>query len=66
MIDRQHGRIVIVCDACGRLSETDSNEWVEVWLRAKRDGWLTRKIGKNWSQFCGEACASKVADDQFR
>jgi hypothetical protein len=63
MIDRQHGRIVIACDACNRLSEGDSNEWVEVWLRAKRDGWRTRKIGKSWSQFCGEACASKVADE---
>jgi hypothetical protein len=68
MIDRHHGRIVIACDACGRLSEGGSNEWVEVWLQAKRGGWQTRKIGKDWCQFCGEVCASKHkhGDDQIR
>ena len=65
MIDSQHGGIVIACDACGRLSEGDSTEWVKVWLQAKRDGWQTRKIAKNWCQFCGEVCASKLGDDQI-
>jgi hypothetical protein len=41
MIDSQHARIVIACDACGRLSEGESNEWVEAWLQTKRDGWPT-------------------------
>jgi hypothetical protein len=66
MIDRQHGRIVIVCNACGRTFEGDGDEWLEVWLRAKRGGWQTRKVGKNWCQFCSEVCASKLADDQIR
>jgi hypothetical protein len=65
MIDRHHGRIVIVCDACGCRSEGDSNECAKVWLQAKRQGWQTRKIDKNWCQFCGEVCASKLADDQM-
>jgi hypothetical protein len=43
MIDRQHGRIVIACDACGHLSEGDSNEWVEVWPKAKHEGWQTQR-----------------------
>jgi hypothetical protein len=42
MIDRQHGRLVIACDTCGRLSESDSDEWAEVRLQAKREGWQTR------------------------
>jgi hypothetical protein len=63
MIDRRYGRNVIACDACGRLLQGDSNEWAEIWLQAKREGRQTRKIGKNWCQFCGEACASKLADN---
>jgi hypothetical protein len=66
MIDRQHGRIVIVCDACGRLLQGDSDEWIDFWPRASRQGWRTRKIGKNWYQFCGVLCASKLADDQIK
>jgi hypothetical protein len=46
--------------------EPRRNEWVEVWLLAKREGWRARKIGKEWCQFCGELCASKLADDQIR
>ena len=65
MIGRQHGRIVLACDACGHVSERNSDEWIDVWPRAKRDGWQTRKIGKNWYQFCGEVCASKFGDDQI-
>jgi hypothetical protein len=64
MINRQHA--VIACDACGRLSESDSNEWAKVWLQAQRAGWRTRKVGKNWGQFCGEVCASKLVDYRIR
>ena len=53
MIGRQHGRIVIACDACGRMFEGDSDEWIDVWPQARRKGWRVRKIGKDWYQFCG-------------
>jgi hypothetical protein len=66
MIGCQHGRIVIACDACGRLSEGDSDEWIGVWPQARREGWRVRKIGKNWYQFCGEVCACNLSDDQIR
>jgi hypothetical protein len=66
MINRQHGRIVFGCDACARLSEGGSSEWIELWLQAKREGWRARKIGKHWYQFCGELCISKLADAQIR
>jgi hypothetical protein len=65
MIDRQHGRIVIACDVCGRLSDATATSVWGVWLQAKREGWRTRKIGKYWRQFCGVVCASKLADDQI-
>src|SRR6516225_7482562 len=66
MIGREPGRIVITCDACGRLLQGDSDEWIDVWPRASRAGWRARKIGKEWCQFCGELCASKLTDDQIR
>jgi hypothetical protein len=56
LIDCQHDRIVIDCDACDRTLEGDSNEWMEVWLQARREGWRARKVGKDWCQFCGSVC----------
>ena len=66
LIGRQHGRIVIACDACGRTFEGDSDEWIDVWPQARREGWRVRKIGKDWRQFCGSVCVSNLADDQIR
>ena len=66
MIGRQHGRIVIACDACGRTFEGDSDKWIDVWPQARREGWRVRKIGKDWRQFCGSVCVSNLADDQIR
>jgi hypothetical protein len=66
LIGRQHGRIVIACDACGRTFEGDSDEWIDVWPQARREGWRVRKIGKDWCQFCGSACVSNLAEDQIR
>jgi hypothetical protein len=61
LIDRQHDRIVINCDACDRTFERNSDEWINVWPQARREGWRARKIGKGWCQFCGKMCASKLA-----
>jgi hypothetical protein len=65
MIGREPGKIVITCDACGRFLQGDSDEWIDAWPRASRAGWRARKIGKEWCQFCGELCASKLTDDQI-
>jgi hypothetical protein len=65
LIGRQHGRIVIACDACGRTFEGDSDELIDVWPQARRKGWRARKISRNWCQFCGEMCVSKLADNQI-
>jgi len=66
MIDRKNNKIVFGCDACGRLCEPDSNDWMEIWPQANRGGWRARKIGNGWYQFCGQACASKFADQITR
>lgn len=52
MIDRQHGRIVIECDACDETFEGDSDNWQEVWPAAKRDGWKSRQFGGEWLHMC--------------
>ena len=54
MIDRQHNRIVIECDACDNVHEGSSLEWNEVWPEAKRLGWNSRKIGNDWVHTCPE------------
>ncbi len=52
MIDRQHGKIVIECDACDTVYEGGSDEWAPVWISAKREGWKTRQIGSEWVHTC--------------
>lgn len=54
MIDRQGGRLVIECDSCDSTFLGDSEEWNEVWLLAKSDGWKARKIGQEWMHACPE------------
>jgi hypothetical protein len=52
MIDRQHGKIVIECDACDETFQGDSDDWKEVWPAAKREGWRTRTVGNEWIHMC--------------
>jgi hypothetical protein len=52
MIDRQHGKLVIECDACDETFQGDNDNWQEVWPAAKRDGWKTRKVGDDWLHMC--------------
>ena len=53
MIDRQHGHIVIECDACPEIFDGQPDEeWGPTWASAKRDGWKTRQIAGEWLHFC--------------
>lgn len=54
MIDRQHNRIVIECDACGNVHEGKSTEWNEVWPEARREGWKAQMAGSDWVHICPE------------
>jgi hypothetical protein len=54
MIDRQHGHVLIHCDACEETYEGNSDDFYEVWPAAKRDGWRTRKIAEEWVHTCPE------------
>lgn len=53
MIDRQGGRILIECDSCDEIFEgAEDEEWAPVWSAARREGWKSLKIGKDWVHGC--------------
>lgn len=54
MMDRQHGKIVFECDACGDTLETGEREFSDAWDMAKSDGWRVRKIEPSnvWVHSC--------------
>jgi hypothetical protein len=57
MIDRQRGKIVFECDACGDVLETEESEFDEA-NAVRRDAcWIARKIDDEWVHFCSsEKC----------
>jgi hypothetical protein len=47
MIDHQRDQIVMECDACSEVAESEKKEtWKDFWPRMKQDGWRSRQIGK--------------------
>lgn len=53
MIDRQHGRILIVCDSCDEVyTGAQDAEFADVIAAAKRDDWSVRKIAGEWLHGC--------------
>jgi len=52
MIDRQHGKIVVECDSCDQVLETETGEFDEARAMMKREGWKTRKIADVWLNGC--------------
>lgn len=58
MIDRQRGKIIFECDACGDTLETDESDFADA-NRARRDaGWAAVHVkGDEWAHYCSERCA---------
>jgi hypothetical protein len=53
MIDRQGLKILIECDSCDEVFEgAEREEFADVWMAAKRDGWKTKKIAGEWLHGC--------------
>jgi hypothetical protein len=56
MIDRQKGgKLVIECDSCNEVLETDTADFAEARAMMQREGWKVRKIGGEWIHGC-EKC----------
>ena len=55
MIDKQHGRFILVCDKCGEEVNFDNGEdFEDVRNYLKSEGWQTVKIGDDWQHCCAE------------
>jgi uncharacterized C2H2 Zn-finger protein len=62
MVDRQNGRYVLKCDACDKLFEGNlSEEYADIWNRAKVEGWQFRQVSGRWVHLC-PYCASPGND----
>ena len=60
MFDRQHGLVVFECDSCEETFETSPGEFDYAVSRIKREGWLIRKTGEEWTHTCPR-CVPKSA-----
>lgn len=56
MIDRDGGDIVVHCDTCPDELETGTPDWGEAMLEMKSAGWISVKLGDEWTHKCN-ACA---------
>lgn len=54
MIDRQKGQLVVECDSCGKVLETETPDFAEAREMMKREEWKVRKIGSEWLHGCPE------------
>lgn len=52
MIDRQGGRILVECDSCDEVLDTDTADFSEAREIMKREGWRVRLIAKEWLHGC--------------
>ena len=52
MIDRQFGHVIIECDSCNETFTIESDDFMETWNAAKREGWRSRKIGDEFVHGC--------------
>lgn len=52
MIDRQGGKILVECDSCDEVLDTDTGEFAEALQRMRREDWSARKIAGEWLHGC--------------
>lgn len=52
MIDRQHGKIIFMCDVCGDTLETAERDFNEAKAMLDREGWKARKFAGEWCHCC--------------
>jgi uncharacterized C2H2 Zn-finger protein len=52
MIERQGGKILIECDSCDEVLDTDTADFEEARAAMRREGWRIRKIAGEWLHGC--------------
>lgn len=55
MIERQHGKVVVVCDTCGEGYDTGESDFATAKILFDAEGWLTSRItGGEYAHTCPE------------
>jgi hypothetical protein len=52
MIDRQGGRILVECDSCSEVLDTETADFEEARGLMRTEGWKVRKIANEWLHGC--------------
>lgn len=53
MIDRQNGGILMIeCDSCSEVLDTETKDFSEARNLMQREGWKVRKIADEWIHGC--------------
>lgn len=52
MIDRQGGKLIVECDSCDAVLDTDTDDFNECREIMKREEWKVRKIANEWIHGC--------------
>jgi hypothetical protein len=57
MIDNQRDQIVLECDSCAEVEESEKHErWSKFWPRMINEGWKSKQLGKNPKAVWVHAC----------
>ena len=56
MLDRQYGKFVVECDACGDTLETETKDFAEAREVMQREGWKVRAEGHGRSAVWYHGC----------
>lgn len=52
MIDRQNGLLLVECDSCDEVLDTETSDFAEARACMRREGWFIRKIADVWLHGC--------------
>jgi len=61
MIDKQHGKFIVVCDDCGEEYEPDATEFADIVEEIKNQEWTIRKRGQKWEHYCEQCSQEEVS-----
>lgn len=53
MIEHKNKKPIFVCDTCGDPHESHHEDFAERWNHARNDGWIAKRIGRDWIHTCG-------------
>lgn len=52
MIERQSGELIVECDSCSEVLETETDDFSEALADMRAQSWTSKKIGGEWLHLC--------------